>query len=118
MSGKRTLSLLAGAALVVAACERTATVDESYYRLQMEQDLLNLVQVEDTYFSANATYSAVASQLHYYPSYGVTVTIGAVSATGWNATASHFHSSNICGVFVGTASSPIAGAVKREPACP
>jgi hypothetical protein len=111
--------MLAGVmAAALAACERSATVDDSYYRLQMEQDLLNLLHAEDAYFTANATYSGTAGPAGFYPSYGVTVKIGTATATGWNATASHFHASSDCGIFVGDAPSPINGATKREPACP
>ena len=111
------VALALGGALL-AACERAPTIDESYYRLQMETDLLNLMFVEDAYFTDNATYTSSLPALRYGPSYGVTITFGVANATGWNATASHFHSSSFCGVFVGTAPSPVAGAVKREPACP
>ena len=104
--------------LLASACENASTVDDSYYRLQMEWDMINLVNAQDAYFTTNATYTASASALEYIPSYGVTVTIGAATATGWNATSKHFDSQVMCGVFVGTASSPIPGATKREPACP
>ena len=117
-SWSKGLLVAGGLAVVVAACERSATVDDSYYRLQMEQDLLNLLHAQDAYFTANNTYSAQMSPVGFYASYGVTVTIGTATSSGWNATASHFHSSSVCGVFVGSAPSPIAGAVKREPACP
>ena len=112
------VTMLGIAGVLAAACERSATVDDSYYRLQMEQDLLNLVQVEDSYFTDNASYTTSMSQMGFFPSYGVTVTIFSASATGWSATARHFHTSSTCGVFVGTAASPVPGAVKREPACP
>src|SRR3954469_10242634 len=104
--------------LGVAACENASTVDDSYYRLQMEYDLLNLVNAQDAYFLDNTTYTTSASALKYLPSYGVTVTIGEATATGWSATSKHFDSHVVCGVFAGNAASPIPGATKKEPACP
>lgn len=117
----RTVRLLMAAGLcgvIAAACENASTVDDSYYRLQMEWDLRNLVNAQDAYFTSNAAYTTSASQLRFIPSYGVTVTIGAATMTGWNATSKHFDSSVICGVYAGNASSPIPGASKKEPACP
>ena len=114
----RYLVTAAACVLLAAACENASTVDDSYYRLQMEWDLLNLVNAQDAYFTATAAYTTSASALEYIPSYGVTVTIGSASATGWSATSRHFDSSVICGVFVGSATTPIPGATKREPACP
>jgi hypothetical protein len=112
--------VLAAAAcgLVAAACENPSTVDDSYYRLQMEWDLINLVSAQDAYFTATAAYTTSAAALEYIPSYGVTVTIGSANATGWSATSRHFDSKVVCGVFAGSATSPITGATKREPACP
>jgi hypothetical protein len=104
--------------LAVAACENASTVDDSYYRLQMEYDLRNLVNAQDAYFLDNTSYTTSASALKYLPSYGVTVTIGAATATGWSATSKHFDSQVICGVYAGSAATPIPGATKREPACP
>ena len=114
----RYVAALAVCGVIAAACENASTVDDSYYRLQMEWDLRNLVSAQDAYFTSNATYSVVPADLHFIPSYGVTVTIGAANPTGWNATSKHFDSSVICGVYAGNASSPIPGASKKEPACP
>ncbi len=104
--------------LLATACENASSVDDSYYRLQMEWDLINLVNAQDAYFADNAAFTTSASSLNYVPSYGVTVTISSASATGWNATSKHFDSKVTCGVFVGNATPPIAGLVAREPACP
>jgi hypothetical protein len=55
--------------------------------------------------------------LNYSASTGVTVTVGTVSGTGWNATAKHNGTSKTCGIFVGAATAPISGANEGEPKC-
>lgn len=118
MRAVRLMAAVAVCGILAAGCENASTVDDSYYRLQMEHDLLNLLNAQDAYFLDNASYTTSTTSLSFLPSYGVTVTIGSASATGWNATSKHFDTSVICGVFAGSATSPIPGASKREPACP
>ena len=118
MRAVRWLAAVAACGILAAGCENASTVDDSYYRLQMEHDLLNLVNAQDAYFLGNASYTTSTASLDFHSSYGVTVTIGSASATGWAATSKHFDSSVICGVFAGSATTPIPGATKKEPACP
>jgi hypothetical protein len=49
---------------------------------------------------------------------GVTMAIGAATGTGWSATASHNATTKTCGIFVGSATSPVSGANEGEPKCP
>lgn len=98
------------------------------YRAAMKSDLRNLVTAQESYFADYVSYTrafTVDSMRSGYddswvpwPSTGVTVTIGVATDRGWSATARHADlGSMVCGIFVGDAPPPIAGAREGEPMC-
>lgn len=91
--------------------------DAEAYTAAMKSDLRNLVTAQESYFADQVTYTSDLISLNFTASSGVTVRIGTASGTGWNATASHSGTSATCGIFVGSARSPITGANEGEPRC-
>lgn len=88
------------------------------YIAGMKSDLRNLVTAEESYFADHLLYTTSTAAINFTPDRSVTVTIGVVTTTGWNATARHAGlGSMVCGIFVGTAPPPIAGALEGEPMC-
>jgi type IV pilus assembly protein PilA len=74
----------------------------------MKSDLRNLVTAMESYFNDNSSYyapSVTALGTAFRASTGVTVTLGTVGQTTWDATASHSASSKTCAVSVGGTSS-------------
>lgn len=88
------------------------------YVAMMKSDLRNLVTAEEAYFADHVSYTTSLDSNDFRPSASVTIRIGAASATGWNATATHNAVDNqMCAVFVGSAASPVAGGIEFEPKC-
>jgi prepilin-type N-terminal cleavage/methylation domain-containing protein len=90
--------------LAAIAIPKFANTKEKAYVASMKSDLRNLVTAQEAYFSDNnSTYATTVASLgtSYHPSSGVTVTIGTVTSTGWDATASHSATSKTCGITVG-----------------
>ena len=88
------------------------------YQWAMKNDLHNLVTEEMAWYADHVTYSASLDSLRFQPSTGVTVQIGAVSGTGFNATATHnAMPRRHCGVFVGSAPPPLPGGDEGQPYC-
>jgi prepilin-type N-terminal cleavage/methylation domain-containing protein len=102
--------------LAAIAIPKFANTKEKAYVAAMKSDLRNLVTAEESYFSDYVTYTTALGTA-YTASTGVTVTVGAATGTGWNATASHNATTKTCGIFVGSASAPISGANEGEPKC-
>jgi hypothetical protein len=104
---------------------------ERAYVAAMKSDLRNLVTAQEVYFADSVTYTADPAVMvpvwtgtdttgpspYFLPSSGATITIGVVTGTGWNATARHNGTSRTCGIFVGNAPPPVAGALEGEPKC-
>jgi type IV pilus assembly protein PilA len=85
--------------LAAIAIPKFANTKEKAYVASMKSDLRNLVTAQEAYFTDNnSTYSAstAAFGTSYNPSSGVTVTIGTVTASGWDATASHMSTTQVC----------------------
>jgi hypothetical protein len=98
-------------------------LERKAYRAAMKSDLRNLVTAQETYSSEQGGFTARPEDpaprgVAYRAGPGVTVTMGIVSPTGWNAIARHEQSRETCGVRVGAASSPLdtVGA-EGEPVC-
>jgi prepilin-type N-terminal cleavage/methylation domain-containing protein len=73
------------------------------YVAAMKSDLRNLVLAEETYFADNVVYTTSLASTVFTPSAGVTVTIGAASVGGWNATARHQAlQGTVCAIFGGS----------------
>ncbi len=90
---------------------------ERAYTAAMRSDLRNLVTAEESYFADNVTYTTSLTNMLFTPSTGVTITIGAVSSIGWNATARHNATTRVCGIYIGAAATPVRGATEGEPKC-
>jgi prepilin-type N-terminal cleavage/methylation domain-containing protein len=103
--------------LAAIAIPKFANTKEKAYVSAMKSDLRNLVTAQESYFADQVTYTSSTTALNYSASTGVTVTVGTVSGTGWNATAKHNGTAKTCGIFVGAATAPISGANEGEPKC-
>ncbi|MDP3775531.1 MAG: prepilin-type N-terminal cleavage/methylation domain-containing protein [Gemmatimonadales bacterium] len=103
--------------LAAIAIPKFANTKEKAYIAAMKSDLRNLVTAEESYNGDNASYTSALASLQYQASSGVTVTIGAADAIGWNATAKHNGTTRTCGIFYGTSTAPIAGQNEGEPKC-
>ena len=103
--------------LAAIAIPKFATTKEKAYIASMKSDLRNLVTAQESYFADQVSYTTSTTNLNYNPSTGNTVTIGTATGTGWNATESNTGTSKTCGIYVGSASAPIAGQNEGEPKC-
>ena len=104
--------------LAAIAIPKFANTKEKAFLATMKSDLRNLVTAQESYLGDNNTYAGTTANLNYQTSAGVTVIIGAATASGWNATASYNGSPRTCGIFYGSAASPVSGAVEGSPTCP
>lgn len=103
--------------LATIAIPRFAGTKDRAYVATMKSDLRNLVTAQESYQSDNAIYASVGALALFFPSSGVTVSIGTATASGWAATAKHNATSKTCGIYVGTATPPISGAQPGEALC-
>ena len=103
--------------LAAIAIPKFANTKEKAYIAAMKSDLRNLITAQESYFADNVTYTGTLGNLSYAASTGVTVTMGTTTGTGWAATASHNGTSKTCGIYVGSATAPVAGANEGEPKC-
>jgi type IV pilus assembly protein PilA len=108
--------LIIGILAAIAIPRFTSTKDRAYVAA-MKSDLRNLITSQESYESDYATYTTNGPSMMFFPSTGVTVSIGAATATGWSATAKHNATSKTCGVYVGTATPPVSGAQPGETIC-
>jgi len=92
--------------LAAIAIPKFSSTREKAYVSAMKSDLKNLATQQEIYYSDNANYqyTTSATALSFTPSEGVTVAIGAASATGWSASATHAGTTQTCAVFYGDAS--------------
>lgn len=109
--------LVIGVLAAVAIPKFSGTRDKAYVT-SMKSDLRNLITVQEAYMADHGTYAAATGSLTYNASSGVTVTVGTADSGGWNATATHTATSRTCGIYVGSAAAPVAGANAGEAACP
>ena len=89
--------------LAAIAIPKFANTKEKAYVASMKSDLRNLVTAQEAYFSDNnSTYATTTTSFgtNYHPSSGVTVTIGTVTSSGWDATASHASTNKTCSIIV------------------
>jgi prepilin-type N-terminal cleavage/methylation domain-containing protein len=83
--------------LAAIAIPKFSTTKEKAYVASMKTDLRNLATAQEGYFSDFNTYST-GLPTDYSASTGVTVTMGTVSGTGWDATASHNNTTKTCAI--------------------
>ncbi len=101
--------------LAAIAIPKFANTKEKAYVASMKSDLRNLITAQEAYFSDNnSSYAAALTNLgtNYKASSGVTVTIGTVTNTGWDATAKHNATAKTCKISVGGTST-----AEGEPIC-
>jgi prepilin-type N-terminal cleavage/methylation domain-containing protein len=103
--------------LAAIAIPKFATTKEKAYVASMKSDLRNLVTAQESYFADQVSYTTTQANLNYNPSTGNTVVIGTATGTGWNATSTNTGTSKTCGIYVGSASAPVAGQNEGEPKC-
>ena len=121
--------------LAAIAIPKFANTKEKAILASMKSDLRNLVTAQEGFFSDNQTYSTTlgAAQVNtvaggacggtvaFQPSSGNTVTVGACTAAGWNATATNAAikgAIQTCGIYVGSAATPNAAVITEgAPAC-
>ena len=103
--------------LAAIAIPKFANTKEKAYVAAMKSDLRNMVTAEESYFADQVSYTTSTSAVNFTPSTGVTMTIGAATGTGWNATTKHNATTKTCGIYVGSASAPISGQNEGEPKC-
>lgn len=94
----------------IAIPKYTKMRERAYYSA-LKSDLRNLATQQEIYYSENYDYTDVTADLGFVQSEGVTVALGSVSSTGWNATATHrgLGTDEGCAVFHGTAAAPTVG---------
>ena len=103
--------------LAAIAIPKFANTKEKAYVAAMKSDLRNLVTAQESYFADQVSYTSSTTAMSFSASTGVTVTVGTVSGTGWNATAKHNGTAKTCGIYVGSATAPVTGANEGEPKC-
>ncbi len=103
--------------LAAIAIPKFANTKEKAYVAAMKSDLRNILTAQENYFSDWVTYTTSTTNLQLQVSAGVTVTISSATATGWDATASHNATAKTCGVYYGTGTAPVSGAIEGEPKC-
>jgi prepilin-type N-terminal cleavage/methylation domain-containing protein len=103
--------------LAAIAIPKFANTKEKAYVAAMKSDLRNLVTAEESYFADQVSYTTASTAINYNSSTGVTVTIGTATGTGWAATAKHNATTKTCGIYVGSATAPVAGQNEGEPKC-
>ena len=103
--------------LAAIAIPKFANTKDKAFLVSMKSDLRNIVTAQETYFADHTTYTTSTTALNLLISPGVAVSIGTATAGGWSATASHNATARTCGIYVGTASPPVAGQNEGEPRC-
>ena len=86
----------------------------------MKTDLRNLIAAEEAHYTNALSYYAGAipdASFPYQPSENVTVTLSAVTNTGWQASASHVSTTRTCSIFVGAAAPLAPATVEGVVAC-
>jgi prepilin-type N-terminal cleavage/methylation domain-containing protein len=103
--------------LAAIAIPRFTGTKERAHLAAMKSDLRNLVTAQETYQATSGSYASTIGALPVSASAGVTITIASADAAGWSATATHAGTSRTCGIYIGSASPPVAGAQPGEAAC-
>ncbi len=107
--------VIIGILAAIAIPKFSATREKAYFAA-MKSDLKNLASQQEIYYSDAYSYSAVAANLAFTNSDGVTVTIAA-SSSGWSASAWHaaLGTAEGCAMYYGTATAPSAPIAPTQP---
>jgi type IV pilus assembly protein PilA len=87
--------------LAAIAIPKFANTKEKAYVAAMKSDLKNLATAQEAYFSDFTTYATTTANLQYNQTTGVTVTVGAATGTGWDASATHSGTTKTCAIAYG-----------------
>ena len=101
--------------LAAIAIPKFANTKEKAYVASMKSDLRNLITAQEAYFSDNSSlYAQSTTNLgtNYKASSGITVTIGGVTNTGWQATATSVSTAKTCTITLGGGST-----IEGDPVC-
>ena len=101
--------------LAAIAIPKFANTKEKAYVASMKSDLRNLVTAQEAYYSDNnQLYAQSTTNLgtNYKASTGITVVIGGVTATGWQATATTTLTAITCFIDLGAGTT-----AEGEPQC-
>ena len=103
--------------LAAIAIPKFANTKEKAYIASMKSDLRNLVNAEESYFADYITYGSLANLgTGYSTSPGVSVTIGGVTGSGWEANGTHTGTGVACDIYLGV-NAAAAGENEGEPIC-
>ena len=101
--------------LAAIAIPKFANTKEQAYLATMKADLRNLATAQESYQYENGAYYSggiPSATLNFYPSTGVSITLGAVTASGFQATGSHTLTTKTCAMYMGSAA-PLAPATSE-----
>ena len=98
--------------LAAIAIPKFANTKEKAYVAAMKSDLKNLATAQEAYFSDFTTYAAATGSLQYNQTSGVTVTMGTVTGSSWQASSTHTGTAKTCAVAYG-----VSGSNDGEPIC-
>ncbi len=106
--------------LAAIAIPKFANTKEKAYISAMKSDLRNLAAAEEAYFADNLSYTTditPGSGVDFNSSQGVTVTPGAATGQGWNATAGHTGTTVTCAIYYGGVAAAAPATVEGVVAC-
>jgi len=108
--------VIIGILAAIAIPKFSATREKAYFAA-MKSDLKNLASQEEIYYSDYYTYTSSSTNLGFVQSEGVTVTIGGVSTSGWNASATHtaLGTGLGCAIYYGNSTAPSAPTAPSQP---
>jgi len=100
--------VIIGILAAIAIPKFSATREKAYFAA-MKSDLKNLASQQEIYYANNYTYTTDKATLGFVQSEGVNVTVGAASASGWSASATHQAfgtTTDGCAIYYGDATAP------------
>ena len=108
--------VIIGILAAIAIPKFSATREKAYFAA-MKSDLKNLASQQEIYYADNYTYTTNKATLGFVQSEGVVVTVGAASASGWSASATHaaLGTAEGCAIYYGTATAPTAPTTPSAP---
>ncbi len=109
--------VIIGILAVIAIPKFSATREKAYFAA-MKSDLKNLASQQEIYYANNYTYTTDKATLGFVQSEGVNVTVGAASASGWSASATHQAfgtTTDGCAIYYGDATAPSAPTTPSAP---
>ena len=108
--------VIIGILAAIAIPKFSATREKAYFAA-MKSDLKNLASQQEIYYADNYTYTTNKTTLGFVQSEGVNVAVGAASASGWSASATHsaLGTSEGCAIYYGTATAPTAPTTPTAP---